>query len=442
MNESRFSRRQFLRLSAAASSIAVMAACVPAAPQPATGEVAPAAAPTKLTVICVNDMAPALESIANPQFTEATGIADIEMIPTAWNDIHEKIVTMATGGTTVDVTYVDTIWPGEFAQAGFVLPMDQYITDEIKTQLFESSWQQSIYQGSIYAMPYSNNAKWLFWNTEMMAAAGIEKPATTWDEFVSQSQTAIDAGLAKYGTSWGWMLAEGLTCDWTTFLYSYSGKWRASEDGQSGDWVFNSPEGVAALEFMMSTIAEGGIADPGSLELNDRTDLNTFMAGETLYNVNWSYAWWFANDPKESKIAGKMGVGIWPAQPPVVSSSVTGGGGLGIMANTADQATAWQYIQIATSEENSVTRLEKYSDMSPWKALYTDEAILAANPQFAEMGKQYPYTHFRPVVSWYTEWSQNMQTELHNAFTGAKSAQQALDDAVTFSNAGSEKYKS
>jgi multiple sugar transport system substrate-binding protein len=312
----------------------------------------------------------------------------------------------------------------------------------MKAGLFESSWQQSVYQGSLYAMPYSNNAKWLFWNTEMMAAAGIEKPAATWDEFVSHSQAAIDAGLAKYGTSWGWMLAEGLTCDWTAFLHGYGGKWRASEDGQTGDWMFNGPEGAAALEFMMSTIAEGGVGDPGSLELNDRTDLNTFMAGDTLYNVNWSYAWWFANDPNESKIAGKMAVGIWPAQSPVVSSSVTGGGGFGVMANTSDRATAWKYIEIATNEENAITRIEKYSDTPPWKELYTDEAILAANPQFAEMGKQYEYTHFRPVVSWYTEWSQNMQTELHNAFTGAKSAQQALDDAVTFSNAGSEKYKS
>lgn len=443
MKEKKLSRRQFLYMSAAASSLATLAACAPVgAPQPAGEEGAPAQAPEELTVVCVNDQAPALQTIAIPQFTEQTGIDDIELVATAWNDVHEKIVTMATGGTAVDVTYVDTIWPGEFAQAGFILPLDEYVTDDMKQQLFESSWQQSVYQDSMYAIPYSNNAKWLFYNMEMMEAAGIDKPAETWDEFVDHSRSAIDQGLAKYGTSWGWMLAEGLTCDWTAMLYGFGGNWRAGENDQSGEWVFNGPEGVAALEFMISTIEEGGVADPGSLQLNDRTDLNTFMAEETLYNVNWSYAWWFANDPNESQVAGKMGVTIWPAVPPIRSSSVTGGGGYGIMANTSDKDTAWTFIEIATSKENSVERLQNYSDMSPWKELYTDEEILAENPQFEAMGQQYLYTHFRPVLSWYTEWSQNMQAELHNAFTGAKTAQEALDDAVAFSNAGSSKYES
>jgi len=439
----KLSRRQFLVLSAAAGSAATLAACVPAvAPQPAGEAAAPAQAPSKISVVCVNDQAPALESITLPQFTEQTGISDVELIATAWNDVHEKIVTLATGGTPVDVTYVDTIWPGEFAQAGFVLPLDEYITDEIKGQLFESSWKQSIYKGSIYAMPYSNNSKWLFYNQEMLDAAGIEKPAETWDEFVQHGQAAVDQGLAKYGVSWGWMLAEGLVCDWTAFLHGFGGTWRAGEDGLTGDWNFNSPEGVAALELMMSMIKEGGVADPGSLQLDDRTNLNTFMAGETLYNTNWSYAWWFANDPKESAIAGKLGVTIWPAVPPIRSSSVTGGGGYGVMANTSDKATAWKFIEITTSKENSVERLRKYSDMSPWMELYTNEELKAENPQFLAMGEQFAYAHFRPVASWYTEWSQNMQTELHNAFTGAKTAQQALDDAVAASNAGSEKYES
>lgn len=457
------SRRHFLQASFLAGAGVLIAACKPAAtptsqpaeaqptstPQPATQPtptlpptVTPAKEAGKLTVICTSDRRPSAETVINPAFTEKTGVSDIELIDTAWNDIHNKIVTMAVSGTPVDVTYVDTIWPGEFAQAGFLKPLDGYMTEEVTADLFEVTWQQSVYKGKPYAMPDCANLKWLFYNKEMLEAAGIAKPAETWEEFIAHSQSCIDQGLAKYGTSWGWMLAEGLVCDWTCFLHGFGGKWREGEDDQSGDWIFNGPEGAEALEFMHSTIAEGGVCDPGSLQLNDRTDLNTFMAGETPYNVNWSYAVWMTADPAESQVAGKVGLALWPAKPPTRSASVTGGGGNGIMSATRDADLAWQYLETASSSEVQIKLLCDYANPTVRKSVASDPQVLAEIPLYGEMAKQYEYAHFRPVLSWYTEWSEGVQVELQSALSGAKPVQQALDDAVAKSNAGSAKYES
>ena len=56
---------------------------------------------------------------------------------------------------------------------------------------------------------------------------------------------------------------------------------------------------------------------------------------------NWPYAWALVNDPKESKIAGKVGVAPLPAGPAGRSAATLGGWMLGINKNaTAEEKAA------------------------------------------------------------------------------------------------------
>lgn len=411
-------------------------AAAPRGPEaPAGGEEAPAEAATVRTLVPV-DWRPILDEIA-PEFEAETG-AKLEVISTAYDEIHDKIVSSARGGADIDLVYVDTIWPGEFAQAGFLQPVDDLVTEEMREGIYKPLLDQLVWQDQLWAVPFNNQAKWLLYNKEMLEAAGFDSPPTSWSEMREMSRVMVEQGIAKYGTAWGWTQAEGIVCDWTLLLHDFGGRWR-DEDGA---WVFNSPEGVAALTFMVESIQEGGWADPASVSLNDRTDLNPFMAGDIPFVINWAFAWGLVNDPNESDVAGKVGITLIPGveEAGTRSATSTGGGGFGLLKEAPNPELAKTLMGKLVSREIQAQALKLQGNMPIWRELYSDPQILTENPQMEDMGPQYEYGYWRPVLPWYTEWSQHMQLELQNALTGVKSPQKALDDAVEFSNQKSAEY--
>lgn len=409
----------------------VTAACAPTPTPEATQP-----KPKTLTLLLPVDWRPVVDWIA-PQWKEETGI-DLEIISLAYDEVHDKIVSSARGGADVDIVYVDTIWPAEFAKAGFLIPVDKYVTEEMRKGIAKPLFDQLVWEGKLWAFPFNNQSKWLFYNKEILEKAGYDHPPRTWEEMEEMSRTMMEKGLVKYGTAWGWAQAEGLICDVTLFLYGFGGRWR----DEKGNWVFNDEAGQKMLQWMVNSIGPDGWADPASTSLNDRTVLNPFLVGDTAFVLNWAFAWGLIQDPKESKVVDKVGIALIPAseESGLVSSSVTGGGGWGILTNSDTPELAAKLLQRFMSREVQVQALDLQQNMPVWTEMYSDPEILKAYPHFKAMGPQFQYAHFRPVLPWYSEWSLQAQVEIQAALTSAKTPQQALDDLAEWSTQKSKEY--
>ena len=48
------------------------------------------------------------------------------------------------GGSAVDMAYLDTIWPAEFAASGIALPLDEYLTDEAREGIIDACIDQLV----------------------------------------------------------------------------------------------------------------------------------------------------------------------------------------------------------------------------------------------------------------------------------------------------------
>jgi multiple sugar transport system substrate-binding protein len=389
-----------------------------------------------LTILLPIDWRPIIDEIS-PQWEEQTGVK-IEIISLAYDEVHDKILSSARGGADVDIVYVDTIWPAEFARAGYLLPVDKYITAEMRRGIDKPLFEQLVWDGKLWAFPFNNQSKWLFYNREILERAGYDRPPKTWEEMETMSRRMMDMGLVKYGIAWGWAQAEGLICDVTAFLYGFGGQWLEGP----GVWGFADRAGVDMLEWMMDSIGEGGWADPASTSLNDRTNLNPFLVGDTAFVLNWAFAWGLIQDPNESQVVDNVGITLIPAAESsgLVSSSVTGGGGWGILAGSDTPDLAAELLQYLITEEVQTKALELQQNMPVWTAMYNDPMILKAYPHFEAMGPQFQYAHFRPVLPWYSEWSQKAQAEIQAALTGTKSAQEALSDLKDWSDNKSKEY--
>jgi multiple sugar transport system substrate-binding protein len=135
-----------------------------------------------------------------------------------------------------------------------------------------------------------------------------------------------------------------------------------------------------------------------------------------------------ANDPQQSKIAGKVGVSATPTGPnggPGVNGSMA----LSISSGSKNQKAAWTYISYITSPE--VQNKYAKSSLPCWTKSYDDSAVMAALPDVVPVAKkELANLIARPQVPRYNEISQILQAELQNALLGKKPAKKALDDAA------------
>jgi multiple sugar transport system substrate-binding protein len=390
----------------------------------------------KLTILLPVDWRPVVDSIA-PDWEKETGVK-LEIVSLAYDEVHDKIVSSAKGGSDIDIIYVDTVWPAEFAKAGFLSPVDNYVTDEMRKGIDKPLFDQLVWDGKLWAFPFNNQSKWLFYNKEILQKGGYTNPPKTLDEMESISRSLMEKGLVKYGTAWGWSQSEGLICDVTSLLNGFGGSWQDDK----GNWAFNDTNGKEMLKWMVDSIGPKGWADPASTSMNDRTVLNPFLVGDTAFVFNWAFAWGLIQDPKESKVMDKVGITIIPASEKsgLVSSSVTGGGGWGILKTSKNPDLAAKLLQKLMTRDVQLKALELQQNMPVWTEMYSDSEILKKYPYFKDMGAQFQYAHFRPVLPWYSEWSLQSQVEIQAALTSSKAPEKAIEDLGQWSNAKSQEY--
>lgn len=377
--------------------------------------------PESLSLICTTDDVAYFE-YAGSIFEDMYGIK-INLISQAYDDTKAKIITSIAGGVA-DMTYVDVVWPAEMASSGILIPLDEYLTDDFLADIIPATIDQLKYKGATYGVPFSNNGKWMYYNTKMLADGAYTDTPKTWEELKTVSLDLQNKGICKYGISWAGVQSEGLLCDMTTMLSSFGAKWMDEE----GNMTFNSEAGAAALDFMYQSIADGW-ADPASTSYSDRDALDPFIAGDTPFVMNWSFVWNLANDPSQSQVAGNVGVMLIPGTENAVSGGVTGGGGLGVLSCCKYPEWAAEFLKIAASYDVQLYGLENFGSMPCVSSLFSDPAMQDKYVYLALFYPQFAYMAPRPAIARYSEWSSVLQQAISSVLIGDVDAQTALDNA-------------
>jgi multiple sugar transport system substrate-binding protein len=66
-------------------------------------------------------------------FTKATGVK-VQLINMSWDDVAAKVTTaMAAGSSSYDVIEFDNSWVTKFTTNNWVIPLDSYMTSDMKT---------------------------------------------------------------------------------------------------------------------------------------------------------------------------------------------------------------------------------------------------------------------------------------------------------------------
>ena len=214
MNQSKFSRRQFLSLTAGASAAAALAACtMPPAQPPAAGttpEVAAQAPAKEATVIRVHarlgTQGDHFDHFAQ-KFNEAHPDIFIKPELFADADYFQKLDTMIAGGTVGDAFWI-YLGGGftQYAATGIYAALDDIVKSENYDlgQFYPESVEALRYNGHLYSLPWILNvgsASAVYYNKPLLDAAGVAYPTAdwTWDDMTNMAVKLTDEEKGVFG---------------------------------------------------------------------------------------------------------------------------------------------------------------------------------------------------------------------------------------------------
>ena len=352
----------WLLVSLILASSLVLAACAPAQPAPAPTQ--PPAAPKvegfnwkmrqgeKLRVAMVTQ--PWTEFIAKevPKFKELTGI-DItyEILPE--DQFRQKTtVEFAAGTSDVDVFLSMVAQEGiKYESAGWYMDIEKLVSDakitdpkfDYKDFTTSGLGIARLPNGKVIGLPVYNEFGSLMYNKELFDKAGVKYPPKTIEDVEKAAAAINKPSEGVYGFV-GRGKGAAATSQFSSLMYGFGGNW-TSKDGKAN---ITDPKFMDAVKWYGNMLNKYG--PPGTTSYSWQQGQDMFIQGKAGMWMDASV--FFANvvDPKQSKVADKVGITMAP-QGPAGQVPYVGGWHLSIYNNSKHKEAAWLFVQWALGKE-------------------------------------------------------------------------------------------
>ena len=205
---------------------------------------------------------------------------DLTVEVVSWNDIYTVVNTRISGNSAPDILNIDVF--ADYQADDLLLPAEEFVSPETYAKMYPAFLEQSNIDGTIWAIPDLASARAMYYNVDILEAAGVEVP-TTWEELTEACKKIKEYDSSIY--PWG----IDMTTDEGQAAFAYY-IWNNGGDftDASGNWTLNSAENVEAVEYIVGLVKDGLTnSDPST---------------ETRYNLQELFA------------AGKLAMMIGPNQ--------------------------------------------------------------------------------------------------------------------------------
>jgi multiple sugar transport system substrate-binding protein len=376
------------------------------------------------------------------QYEAANEGMTVELVPieALENDYFTKLALMnQSEATAPDVMYEDTFKVKSDAEAGYILPLDEYIAEWDDWEQFPENAREAGAgdDGKIYGIPMGTDTRAIWYNKQLLADAGVEVPwePTSWDD-VLDAATAVkefNPDLIPFNIYSGKGQSEGASMQGFQMLLSGTDDTLYNSDEKK--WVVGSQGFIDSLGFV-ADIYQGdlGPTPQQALDKNVNTTVNAeWLPQGTLamsLDGSWVSGTWLETGttpwPEWNDV---MGVAAMPTQDGQGAgrTSMSGGWTLAMGAKTKNADAAWDFISLALDEENSLSYDIAASQIAVRTDVGTAPEYVDSNPTFAFFSELVSDTHFRPATTEYAQVSNEITVAMESVMTGQQTPEEAAE---------------
>lgn len=362
-----------------------------------------------------------------PRFTEETGIeVNMDIIP--YVGLRERTLTdLVSGSGSFDVITMDIVWMGEWAESGFITPLDDLIErDGIELDAFIPGALEGLtyWDGEAYGMPIGAYHFLMFYRKDLLQEAGLEYPET-YAELIDVAGALQASRDDFYGIAAP--MVRGAPVVHYSLAY-LSGAGGGLFDRQ-GNVAIASDTSRQVFSYYRDFLE---IGPPGMLSYDWFGVSEAYQQDRIAFLGAWNVIAGGLESPDESLVVGRSGYGIMPVLLEGDAARVPfGGWSLVVNAASREQAAAWEFIKWLTSSEvqreyarrgGTPIRFETLADpelqqMYPWY-----RTVL----EIEQAGRS--DANFRPRIPEWVAMEEALGLRLNEVMIGEVTVDEALDD--------------
>lgn len=353
----------------------------------------------------------------------------IELAPvdSPFTGFHDRAIVLHQARRAPDVLLVQVDWVAEFADLGIIEPLDERIArepaaffDNIPTT-FHQKWR-----GKQYYLPIESGAVALFYNTDLFRAAGLPGAPKTWDEFAEYARKLTIPDKRQFAIT-GTLQTEPPT-NMTYEIYPLllqNGAGILDADAKKA--LFNSPEGVDAIEWYAARINKDKISVPGVLSNGEKEKRANFATGNVamMFEGPWGIA-------IQKQLNPALNYDIAPLPRGKTTGTMVRGSLNTLSSQAQDKDAAWAFMRWISGPKGiemwakgtggfpariDVSKQEWFKERRLFQAFVTQMGLPNAQSPFLAMPNA-------------VQMNKIMTTEIQNVLQEKKSAKQALDSAA------------
>ena len=245
-----------------------------------------------------------MNSISNPELVEAVTFLQeageafaaqyedanvtIRVETFAYEDEMKVITDCFDTDDATDILYEGYFNMASYLHTGRVVPLDDIISEELRKDIDDASWEMSMAGGKTYMMPFLSMQNILIYNKKFFAMCGLEQYVA--DESVIQSWTVeewteiLDTLAAKLPERTYPIMMYGKNNQGDTHIMSFIRAFGSSIFDADGNFDFESDEAVKALTWIRDGVDKGWYPPhPENLEISDCNEL--FSNGQLVIHL-------------------------------------------------------------------------------------------------------------------------------------------------------------
>ncbi len=355
-----------------------------------------------------------------------------------WAQYREAMVTRLVAKAPIDALWVSDSWLPEWAEAGWIAPLDGFPElMKYNADTDDFCLQSMRYKGKQYGLTYYSDYMAFFYDEQVLKKVGIKAPPKSWDELTAQCLQIKKAGLSEYPMMLSMARESWLIEFLSALVFSNGG--RFVDD--SGTPVMADPKKGAqqALQWVVDAVTKHKIISPACVETGELNGLKAFGAGNHAFALLSRYRIRTLNDPKQSAIAGRVKQALMPAGAGGSHATVGWMRFHGMTAQAAADknraANAARLIEWFGGKAGSQYQFQKmlFNDVGSGfgiPSLFKDAEVQASYKKYADIAmfeKQQQLARKKDVIArWFGEWDEVNGTAWQSAVLGKSTVAAAL----------------
>ncbi|HRE81944.1 MAG TPA: sugar ABC transporter substrate-binding protein, partial [Opitutaceae bacterium] len=295
-------------------------------------------------------------------------------------DFHytEKLSIAAAANDVPDAFEIDGPLVARFASAGWLQPLDPWISEQDRADFLPTVLEQGTIDGHLYALGAFESAVVLYFDRALFQKAGISVPqdgvSWQWPEFLENCQRLLDAGIEPASLHMDDAADEWYTYAFSPVIWSGGGQLIESTKVPNVRRILSSPQNVRSLEAWQTLFKR-------SYAQSDPVDPNPFGNGKVA--MDWS-GHWMARSHLETK-GERLGVMRLPRFD-ARSAAPCGSWTWAMSARSRHPDKAVKWIQWVTSRDEGVIPMVQANGAIPAR-----RSAFSAFPEYSKS----PYRIFR-----------------------------------------------